>query len=242
MSPALGLVDWVSVFVLWFGLTRPCRADGLHSCRRFDQKVKENLLVPEIVMTAKPAGRVKFGSDQGFLSVIRGRVDEYFRSTGRRKRDCPQMYLKSAIFLSWLSASYVLLVFVAQTWWQALPLAVALGLAMGAIGLNVQHDAAHHAISRYGDICARKHGGNAESVAAYEATKANIGRDRERIVTHIRAQGSYGATRDEIAQETGIPYPTVCGRCAELQRDGIVRKSGVRRETRTGAKAMVLVL
>jgi len=105
--------------------------------------------VPEIVMTAEPAGGVKFDSDQGFLSVIRRRVDEYFRSTGRRQRDCPQMYLKSAIFLMWLSASYVLLVFVAQTWWQALPLAVALGLAMGAIGLNVQHDAAHHAISRY---------------------------------------------------------------------------------------------
>ena len=92
--------------------------------------------MPEIVMTAEPAGGVKFDSDQGFLSVIRRRVDEYFRSTGRRQRDCPQMYLKSAIFLMWLSASYMLLVFVAQTWWQALPLAVALGLAMGAIGLT----------------------------------------------------------------------------------------------------------
>ena len=41
----------------------------------------------------------------------------------------PQMYLKSAIFLMWLSASYVLLVFVAQTWWQALPLASSGGRA-----------------------------------------------------------------------------------------------------------------
>ena len=56
--------------------------------------------MPEIVMTAEPAGGVKFDSDQGFLSVIRRRVDEYFRSTGRRQRDCPQMYLKAAIFLA----------------------------------------------------------------------------------------------------------------------------------------------
>jgi linoleoyl-CoA desaturase len=41
----------------------------------------------------------------------------------------------------------VLLVFVAQAWWQAVPLAVLLGLAMAAVGFNVQHDGAHHAYS-----------------------------------------------------------------------------------------------
>src|SRR5262245_45153828 len=105
MSPVLRLVDWVCVFVMWFGLTRPCRADGIYRCRRPDQKVKESLLVPEMVMTAEPGGRVKFDSDQGFFSVVRRRVDEYFRSTGRRQRDCPQMYVKAAIFLIWLSGS-----------------------------------------------------------------------------------------------------------------------------------------
>src|SRR5437867_198433 len=73
---------------------------------------------------------VKFASDAGFQKEVRRRVDEYFRSTGRRQRDCPQMYLKTAILLAFLAASYVLLVFVAQTWWQAVPLAVVLGLAM----------------------------------------------------------------------------------------------------------------
>src|SRR6187200_3299578 len=65
---------------------------------------------------------VKFASDAGFQKEVRRRVDEYFRSTGRRQRDCPQMYVKTAIILSTFAAAYALLVFAAQAWWQALPL------------------------------------------------------------------------------------------------------------------------
>src|SRR6516162_6775884 len=98
---------------------------------------------------AGPTGRrLKFGGDSGFQKELRRRVEGYFQSTGRRPRDCPQMYLKSAAVLAMLASSYVLLVFVAQAWWQALPLAVSLGLAMAAVGLNVQHDGGHHAYSR----------------------------------------------------------------------------------------------
>ena len=57
------------------------------------------------------------------------------------------MYVKTAILLAWFAASYVLLVFVARTWWQALPLAILLGLATAAIGFNIQHDGGHHAYS-----------------------------------------------------------------------------------------------
>jgi len=90
---------------------------------------------------------VKFASDAGFQKEVRRRVDEYFHRTGRRQRDCPQMYLKTAILLACFAACYVLLVFVAQTWWQALPLAVLLGLAMSGIGFNVQHDGGHKGYS-----------------------------------------------------------------------------------------------
>jgi len=47
---------------------------------------------------------------------LRRRVDEYFRITGRRQRDCWQMYLKTAILAACCAVSYVLLVLVAQTW------------------------------------------------------------------------------------------------------------------------------
>src|SRR5689334_17885642 len=91
--------------------------------------------------------RPKFGEDSGFQAEVRRRVAEELRATGRRQRDCPQMYLKTAVILAWLASSYVLLVFVATTWWQALSLAILVGLAMGAVGFNIQHDGSHHAYS-----------------------------------------------------------------------------------------------
>src|SRR5581483_1758521 len=82
-------------------------------------------------------GELKFGVCDGFYPALRRRVDGYFRSTGRRPRDCPQMYLKTALLVGWFVASYVLLVFAAWAWWQAVPLAVSVGLSMAAIGFNV---------------------------------------------------------------------------------------------------------
>jgi linoleoyl-CoA desaturase len=90
---------------------------------------------------------LKFGGDNAFQVEVRRRVDAYFRTSGRPQRDCWQLYLKTAILLSSFVASFVLLVFVAQAWWQALPLALLLGLATAAIGFNVQHDAGHQAYS-----------------------------------------------------------------------------------------------
>jgi linoleoyl-CoA desaturase len=93
--------------------------------------------------------RLTFGRDNSFQIELRRRVDEYFRRTGRRQRDCPQMYLKTAIILAVFAGLYLLLVFVAATWWQALPLAILLGLSMSAIGFNIEHDGAHQAYSNY---------------------------------------------------------------------------------------------
>ena len=57
------------------------------------------------------------------------------------------MYVKTAILLTSLAVSYGLLVFAAHTWWQALLLAILLGLSAAAIGFNVQHDGSHQAYS-----------------------------------------------------------------------------------------------
>jgi linoleoyl-CoA desaturase len=91
--------------------------------------------------------RLTFSRDNSFQVELRRRVDEYFQQTGRRQRDCPQMYLKTAIILLAYSGLYIALVFVATTWWQALPLAILLGLSMAAIGFNIEHDGAHQAYS-----------------------------------------------------------------------------------------------
>src|SRR4029077_13246048 len=82
--------------------------------------------------------RPKFDKDCGFHADLRQRVEEFFLRTGRRKRDCPLMYVKTAVILGCVAISYGLLVFVPLTWWQALPLAVLLGLATAAVGFNIQ--------------------------------------------------------------------------------------------------------
>jgi linoleoyl-CoA desaturase len=90
---------------------------------------------------------LKFNGSDRFLRELRKRVDAYFERTGRRRRDCPQMYFKTASILAWLVAAYVLLLFVATSWWAILPLAVMLGLSMAAVGFNIQHDGGHKAYS-----------------------------------------------------------------------------------------------
>ena len=91
--------------------------------------------------------KVKFAGGDTFLVVLRERVDEFFSSTGRRRRDCTEMYVKTAAIALWVIVSYVLLVAWATTWWQALLLSTSLGLAMAGVGFNIQHDGGHSAYS-----------------------------------------------------------------------------------------------
>ena len=90
---------------------------------------------------------LKFGAHSGFQLELRRRVDSYFETTGVGERDCRRMYLKTACILSWTAASYLSLVFLANTWWLAVPLAISLGLSMAAVGFNIQHDGSHHSYS-----------------------------------------------------------------------------------------------
>jgi len=59
------------------------------------------------------------------------------------------MYLKTAIILGVRRVIYKIIVFVAASWWQALPLALLLGLSMSAIGFNIEHDGSHHSYSNH---------------------------------------------------------------------------------------------
>jgi linoleoyl-CoA desaturase len=59
------------------------------------------------------------------------------------------MVVKSAVMLAWFALSYGLLVFGISSWWGALVLSDSLGLAMAAIGFNIQHDGSHGAYSRH---------------------------------------------------------------------------------------------
>src|SRR5690242_5243935 len=63
------------------------------------------------------APKLKFTGSDRFIRELRRRVDAYFEKTGRRKRDCPQMYFKTASILAWFFGAYALLVFVGMSWW-----------------------------------------------------------------------------------------------------------------------------
>jgi len=90
---------------------------------------------------------LKFDGDNSFQSELKHRVAEHLLATGRRERDCPEMFRKTAIIFVTFAVSYFALVFVATAWWQAVPLAILLGLSVVAIGFNVMHDASHQAYS-----------------------------------------------------------------------------------------------
>ena len=90
---------------------------------------------------------VKFLPSNGFRSDIESEVEAYFRESGLSPRDVPRMYAKTAFLFMWLAASYVGLVFFADAWWNAVPVAMSLGLAMAGIGFSVQHDGGHGAYS-----------------------------------------------------------------------------------------------
>lgn len=115
------------------------------------QEGKGFRLMQECATTARfqPGPPPKFAHPGPFQAELKRRVDAWFEETGRRRRDCPEMYLKSAILIGAFIGIYIALVFWAQTWWQVVPLAILMGLSTASIGFNVQHDGGHQAYSEH---------------------------------------------------------------------------------------------
>jgi linoleoyl-CoA desaturase len=94
----------------------------------------------------------RFARDEGFRRHVTRRVDGYFEANVLSPHADWRMYVKASVALAWFAASYVLLVFVAATWWQAALSALSLALATAAVGFNIQHDANHGALSKSGTV------------------------------------------------------------------------------------------
>lgn len=62
------------------------------------------------------------------------------------------MVAKTLVILGWALASYLGLILWASSWYQVLPLAVSLGLALAGIGFAVQHDGGHGSFSTQGRL------------------------------------------------------------------------------------------
>ena len=106
------------------------------------------------VLPARPLAEAgihpKFPKNSDFQTELHRRVQQFFATTGRFERDCPRMYMKTALILGCFFTCYSLLVFVSSSWLTAIPLAFVLALSTAAVGFNIQHDAGHRAYSNLG--------------------------------------------------------------------------------------------
>jgi linoleoyl-CoA desaturase len=100
------------------------------------------------VASQRDAGQPRFAPDNGFYRELRQRVDAYFRESNTSPNGGPRMYIKTALIFAWFLASYILLVFFAQEWWQAAGLSLSLAFSLAGIGFAIQHDANHGSYSR----------------------------------------------------------------------------------------------
>ncbi len=91
---------------------------------------------------------LSYAGSTDFRRDLETRVSAYFETTGLGRRGSWRLHTKTFTLLTWLAASYIGLVWFAQTWWQAAPLAISLALAMAGIGFNIQHDGNHGAYSQ----------------------------------------------------------------------------------------------
>ncbi len=91
--------------------------------------------------------RPKFSKERSFQNDLQARVEERLAALGRTRYGGLRIYVKTALLLLWAGMSYWGLLAWAETWWQALPLVVSLGLAFASIGFNVGHDGNHSAFS-----------------------------------------------------------------------------------------------
>ncbi|WP_254216755.1 acyl-CoA desaturase [Synechococcus sp. CCY 9618] len=100
-------------------------------------------------MNRNTLNHITFSPGDGFHSLLRNRVHAHFDHNGLDRRDSAAMVFKSAVILAWFVITYWLLVFQVRSWWWAVLLSISLGLAIAAIGFNIQHDGGHGAYSRH---------------------------------------------------------------------------------------------
>jgi linoleoyl-CoA desaturase len=88
-----------------------------------------------------------FAGGGEFQRELRRRVAEQL-TPERVRRGRWFVSIKGAVIGLWAVGSYVGLVFLADAWWQAVPLALSLALATAGIAFAVGHDANHGAFSK----------------------------------------------------------------------------------------------
>jgi predicted transcriptional regulator len=75
------------------------------------------------------------------------------------------------------------------------------------------------------DICEAKHGGNQQSIEAYESALPSMARARRSVLEAVRQAMDAGITAKEYAERNGRQLNTVSGRFSELSREGWIERT-----------------
>lgn len=121
--------------------------DGDFSCcggakklkSRREQRLDNHIQVFGVMQQA----RVTFAKSVGFKKELNRRVEHYFESNQLRPRDNWQMYLKTLIIFIWVLTTWSFVVFAPVSLGIKAIGCMVLGLAIGAVGMSVGHDANH---------------------------------------------------------------------------------------------------
>lgn len=81
-------------------------------------------------------------------SILKEKVNQYFRQQGISPTGNTKLYIKSAILLVAFFSVYIHLLFFTPASWLAIIECVLLGLFTASIGFNIMHDGAHGSYSR----------------------------------------------------------------------------------------------
>lgn len=92
--------------------------------------------------------KLSFTAHVGFYEDVKKRVYNYFEEHGLSPHGDWRMYLKTALILFWLIASYAILVFATSSLIMAIITAVAVAQGLAWVGFNIMHDGNHESYSK----------------------------------------------------------------------------------------------
>lgn len=81
-----------------------------------------------------------------------------------------------------------------------------------------------------GDPTRNRHGGNAESNAAFDSIRCARSPMQREVMLCAEAMGLRGVTLKEVARTMGMSIQTVSGRLTELKASNMLEKTELRRE------------
>jgi linoleoyl-CoA desaturase len=92
--------------------------------------------------------RIKWNVGTDFQLELERRVDHYFATTGLRRDGGARLLIKAGVIFAWFFAGYALFLLGDLPLWAVTLCGVSTGLAMGGLGMAVQHDGGHRAFAR----------------------------------------------------------------------------------------------